>query len=110
VEPNPVVGERLRFNIALNGFEERVSVLEAGVSDAAGHFDLVLDASNLGGSSIALQRSDKSIRVRCAPLDILLFEQGQFRVQAIKVDIEGAEDRVLIPFLSATPDHWLPKL
>lgn len=110
VEPNPVVGERLRFNIALNGFEGWVSVVEAGVSDAAGHFDLVLDDSNLGGSSIALQRSDKSIRVRCAPLDIILFEQGQLFAHAIKIDIEGAEDRVLIPFLTSMPEHFLPKL
>lgn len=110
IEPNPVMIERLRCNIAFNGFEDRVTVVEGGVSDSEGHFDLMLDESNLGGSSLALKRSEASIRVRCAPLGVMMSAGLVLQPRAIKIDIEGAEDRVLLPYLRETPEVSLPQL
>ena len=110
IEPNPAVGERLAFNLALNGFQGRSAIEQCGVSDAAGQFDLVLDESNLGGSSLALQRSDKTISVRCDTLVDILARQGITHIDALKIDIEGAEDRALIPFFGAAPRALLPKI
>lgn len=110
IEPNPVVGERLAFNLALNGFQDRSTIEQCGVSDAAGQFDLVLDESNLGGSSLSLQRSDKTISVRCDTLLDILARNGITQIDALKIDIEGVEDRALIPFFAAAPRSLLPKV
>ncbi|MBI3441273.1 MAG: FkbM family methyltransferase, partial [Proteobacteria bacterium] len=50
IEPNPSVLERLQFNSALNGFNNRFFFEQSGVSDTEGSFDLNLDDRNLGGS------------------------------------------------------------
>ncbi len=110
IEPNPVVGARLAFNIALNDFQGRSAIEQCGVSDAAGQFDLVLDESNLGGSSLSLQRSDKTISVRCDTLLDILARNGITYIDALKIDIEGAEDRALIPFFESAPRTLLTKL
>lgn len=108
VEPNPVVLERLLFNAQLNGFENRITPLQIGVSDVPGAFDLVLDRSNLGGSSLVVARSAESIRVQCLPLGDILAQHSVARLDGMKIDIEGAEDRVLIPFLREAPVHLHP--
>lgn len=110
IEPNPAVAERLAYNLSLNGFTGRCHIEQCGVSDQAGQFDLVLDESNLGGSSLALQRSDKTISVRCDTLIDILARLDVSRIDALKIDIEGAEDRALIPFFNAAPRSLLPAL
>lgn len=98
IEPNPAVMDRLSFNARLNKFENRVIIEQSGVSDQAGQFDLVLDHSNLGGSSLVAVRSDQKITVPCYTLLDILNKHGVTRVRGMKVDIEGAEDKALIPF------------
>lgn len=110
VEPNPAVLERLLFNAALNGVSSRVTPVQAGVSDAEGQFSLVLDESNLGGSSLVERRSDKSISVPCYTLLQIAARAGIGKIDAMKIDIEGAEDRALVPFLQSAPDGLLPAL
>jgi FkbM family methyltransferase len=108
VEPNPAVMKRLALNAALNGFTGRIRMAGVGVSDAAGSFDLVLDESNLGGSSLVAARSGKSIRVPCLPLLDLLRQEGISRLDGLKIDIEGAEDKALAPFFRAAPRDLHP--
>ena len=110
IEPNPAVLDRLTFNMALNGFEPQMRIEQAGVSDADGMFDLVFDDTNLGGSSLVNTRSDRKISVRCAPLLSIVQKHGLSRIDAMKVDIEGAEDRALIPFLTDAPLSLHPKV
>lgn len=109
IEPNPLVLDRLRFNAGLNGFGSRVMTEQAAVSDEAGQFDLVLDASNLGGSSLVAARSDRKIVVQCHRLTDILAKHGVTRIAALKIDIEGAEDKALIPFLRDAPRETLPR-
>jgi len=110
IEPNPAVAERLRFNLSLNGFGGRAMIEQAGVSDSAGHFDLMLDESNLGGSSLSLARSEKAISVRCDLLQDILAAQSIAHIDALKIDIEGAEDRALMPFFRTAPASLHPRL
>jgi FkbM family methyltransferase len=109
IEPNPMVLDRLRFNAGLNGFGSRVITEQAAVSDASGAFDLVLDDSNLGGSSLVAARSDRKITVQCHRLMDVLSRHGMTRIAALKIDIEGAEDKALIPFLRDAPPEMLPR-
>ncbi|MBI1214733.1 MAG: FkbM family methyltransferase [Alphaproteobacteria bacterium] len=108
VEPNPAVLTRLKFNAALNGFEDRIRIEQACVAGEAGTIDLVLDDTNLGGSSIALRRSSHKITVDAWPLAEILKRHGISHVDMLKIDVEGAEDIALIPFLTAAPRDMLP--
>ncbi|MDD9900238.1 MAG: FkbM family methyltransferase [Alphaproteobacteria bacterium] len=109
IEPNPAVLERLIFNAKLNGFENRITTVQAGVSDTKGTFDLTLDTTNLGGSSLVAARSDKTISVSCYPLLDILNDANVTTIRALKIDIEGAEDKALIPFFASAPKALLPQ-
>jgi len=56
-----------------------------------------------GGGAAAVQASAKSLAT-------LVREEGFTRIDAIKLDVEGAEDLVLDPFLSTAPRTLWPRL
>ncbi|VAW45749.1 hypothetical protein MNBD_GAMMA02-49 [hydrothermal vent metagenome] len=113
IEPNPPVFERLQFNLTAtrDGLNEqpRIETMQVGISDEAGSFELFLDDSNLGASSLLEKdQTQQSIQVSCQTLLEVIEAQKLSRVDVIKCDIEGAEDRALIPFLIDAPHHLLP--
>jgi FkbM family methyltransferase len=110
IEPNPLVLDRLKFNAALNGFDKRIIFEQSGVSSAEGSFDLTLDDSNLGGSSLVAERSATKISVRCYKLLSIVQKYQLQKIDALKIDIEGAEDKALIPFFTDAPRSLYPKL
>jgi FkbM family methyltransferase len=110
IEPNPVVLERLKFNASLNGLDKRIVTEQAGVSDAEGSFDLTLDDTNLGGSSLVAERSMRKINVSCYRLLSLVQKHQLPKIDALKIDIEGAEDKALIPFFAEAPRDLYPKI
>lgn len=109
-EPNPKAMERLVFNAHLNGFSGRIVFDATGISDSAGSFSLILDDTNLGGSSLVYARGIDSVTVACDTLLNRLRVQGVERIDALKIDIEGAEDRALIPFFRTAPGSLFPRL
>jgi FkbM family methyltransferase len=112
IEPNPPVYDRLKFNLSATraGLREkpRIETIQQGVSDETGAFELYLDDDNLGASSLLEKQQAQSIKVKCQPLLDLIEAQKLSRIDVIKCDIEGAEDRALIPFLVDAPHHLLP--
>ena len=113
IEPNPVAYERLKFNLLATceakKEKPRLEILQQGISDQAGEFELFLDADNLGASSLLGRNAEqRSIQIPCTPLLEVIDAQKLSRVDVIKCDIEGAEDRALIPFLIDAPHHLLP--
>lgn len=107
-EPNPVTVERLRFNCALNGATESITIVPEGVGpDEELEF---FQTDCLGGASFVKPVGDfKSIRVRCRPLLSVIEEKGILSIAALKIDVEGFEDRALGPFLENAPEGLLPK-
>lgn len=112
VEPNPKALERLRLNVALNGFEDRVRVEAVGIAEKAGTFTMELDASNLGGGSLVpgWSANGGEIEVPCLSLMEVLSRQAINHIDILKIDVEGAEDRALVPFLRDAPSSLLPRL
>ncbi|MCK5518138.1 MAG: FkbM family methyltransferase [Alphaproteobacteria bacterium] len=110
IEPNPIMMERLNFNATLNGFSERIVTEQSCVSDSEGVFDLTLDDRNLGGSSLVATRSARKISVQCYKLLSLVEKHRLPRIDALKIDIEGAEDKALIPFFEKAHNSLYPKL
>jgi Methyltransferase FkbM domain len=68
------------------------------------------DGDNLGASHIVLgAASNKAIKVPSMRLQRILEDADVQRVDALKIDVEGFEDRVLIRFFSEAPPSLWPK-
>jgi FkbM family methyltransferase len=119
LEPNPHAYRRLVFNVeatrAARSDWPRIDALEIGVADTAGPAALRIDAGNLGGGSIAgaarfsKQGSQASLTIICRPLLEILAELAITRVDVLKIDVEGAEDVALRPFLLGADESLLPR-
>lgn len=108
VEPQPVMLERLRTNIALSGLHN-ITVAPCAASDREGRITLRLNAHNRGQASIAASDGE-AVEVATRPLAALLDEAGITTPDALKIDIEGAEDLVLGQMLDSLPRERWPRL
>lgn len=111
VEPQPDIFDRLTFNISQNPFGT-VKAVDCAVADKTGELTLFLDPRNSGESSVRVIGSSqsRSIRVPAITLLDLLRNEGFTRLDAVKLDVEGAEDIILGPFFENAPDSLLPRL
>ena len=113
IEPQPGILERLRFHLALNP-SAKIDVRPVALSDREGEVTLVLNDSDSGGTHIDKQdgRHDpgERISVPTKPLLAVLSDAGITAIDALKIDVEGAEDIVLAPFLRDAPAALLPRL
>jgi len=112
IEPQPGILERLRFHLAANP-SARVDVRPVALSDREGEATLILNDSDSGGTHIdkaGLDQNGARITVPCKPLLAVLSEAGITTIDALKIDVEGAEDIVLAPFLRDAPNSLLPRL
>ncbi|AQQ09297.1 methyltransferase, FkbM family [Sedimentisphaera cyanobacteriorum] len=108
VEPNPEAIGRLNYNIKINGFDSKVSVAPFGAADGE---SFELDVSgNLGIASICNEnKGEKTIKIQTKPLIEILAELKVESIGGLKIDIEGAEDKALAPFLKAAENKLLPE-
>lgn len=104
VEPQPRVFNKLAVNISLNPFGT-IKAVACAVADKTGELTLFLDARNEGESSMRTFRlsAGNSVKVPAVPLAELLASEGFTHLDAMKIDVEGAEDLILEPFLK--PEH-----
>ena len=108
-EPNPVVAERLRTNLELNGLTEKVEIIEVALGESDREAALHLIEGNLGQSSLRAVESRKCISVAVRPLAHFLPDGSQrYEIFVIKIDVEGSEDHVLAPFLTSAPEEGIP--
>lgn len=91
VEPQPDIADLFRINA--EQFGDRTRLIEAGLWDLPGCGWLVIDKSNRGASKVQDAHSDAAAKVPL--LDAAAFFATLDRVDLIKIDIEGAEIRVL---------------
>jgi FkbM family methyltransferase len=115
IEPHLPVLERLQFNVqaTLSGLAQppQIEIVPVGISDRTERLQLWLDARNLGGSSIIEPRRESSgVNIEVRPLLDVLQQLAVEHIDVLKIDIEGAEDRALMPFLAAAPASLLPKM
>ncbi|BAQ46834.1 MULTISPECIES: FkbM family methyltransferase [Methylobacterium] len=111
VEPQPDIFDKLAFNIAQNPFGS-IKAVACAVADKAGDMTLFVDPRNRGESSLKVVGTNEgaSIRVPAVPLLDLVRGEGLTRIDAVKLDVEGAEDLILEPFLRQAPPSLLPRL
>ena len=73
--------------------------------------DLRLSHIDMGSSSIVNSKlnSDK-IKIKIIPLSELLKKEDITRVDVLKIDVEGFEDRVLFPYFRTLDKNLYPRL
>jgi FkbM family methyltransferase len=101
-EPNPVFTRRLAFNLRANGFSD-VAVVRAAVGAERGSARFFFENETLLGAG-------ESIEVDVVPLYEALQERGFTRLDGMKIDIEGFEDRVLFRFFETAPQEFRPRV
>jgi FkbM family methyltransferase len=109
IEPHPVTHARLAFNRAASGFPWVILVAAAaGPSD--GELMIETDGDNLGASHIVSgQLSGNAVKVPSLRLQRILDNAGASHVDALKIDVEGFEDRVLTGFFEQAPQSLWPR-
>ena len=109
VEPHPITHARLAFNNSASG-NTQVKLVAAAAGPADGDLLIETDGDNLGASHIVSgQNTGKAIKVPSLRLQRILDEAEVRHVDALKIDVEGFEDRVLTGFFrEAPPSLWPP--
>lgn len=144
VEPQPIIKDRLAFNIAANEFDQ-IRHADVALAEGPGTAQLLVRRSNLGSSGfVRAQKADNGgiapkaiapkpitpepiapepiapkandtaqtsmVEVPTVSLLDVMDAHDMARADALKIDIEGAEDRVLPPFFASCPPQRLPRM
>lgn len=116
VEANPETAAKLRFNVSANAMG-RVRIAETAVGAEEGQLDLWAEPSNCGFATLVPELTTgewagdwASMKVRVRPLAKVIEEAGLTRVDVLKVDVEGFEDRVLLPYLEVQDRDLWPRV
>jgi FkbM family methyltransferase len=109
VEPHPVIRARLAFNRAASGHVQ-VRLVAAAAAEADGEVMIETDSDNLGASHVVTGKASASaFKVPSLTLQHILSDAGAAKVDALKIDVEGFEDRVLTGFFAQAPQALWPR-
>lgn len=113
IEPEAGNLRRLRFNVDANP-DVAIKVVPTALSDEAGELAIELHPRDRGGSRttklIRSNASDGVTRVRSQTLLQLLRQEQVEAIDALKIDVEGFEDIILVPFFRDSPPAIWPRL
>lgn len=105
IDANPLMVGRLRWNAKASGLSN-VTATNCAVSDREGAGFLAIRRNDLGQVHLADGGDGHSVPVR--PLRAIVEQAGLAKVDCLKIDIEGHEERALPPFIDSLPDDNLP--
>ena len=109
IEPHPVTHARLKFNCEASGAHQ-VTLVAAAAGPADGDLLIETDGDNLGASHIVTgQPAGHAFKVPAQRLQRILDEAGVSQLDALKIDVEGFEDRVLTGFFKEAPPSLWPR-
>lgn len=109
VEPHPVAYARLSFNRAASGVAQ-VKLVAAAAGPSDGELLIETDGDNLGASHVVSgQPSTGAIKVPSLRLERILADADVAKVDGLKIDVEGFEDRVLTGFFRDAPQTLWPR-
>lgn len=105
VDANPKMIARIRWNADATDLAN-LTACHAAVSDSEGRADLVIRKDDVAIVAVS-ESATGEMPVRT--LASLLAEVGVGPIHGLKIDIEGHEDRALVPFLDGCPPQHLPR-
>ena len=108
IEPNPPTLELLSFNVKINNLDPVISIVPLCIGD--GTKVPFYSGKGLGTASVFKEDGDDSppIYVESETLINILKNQNITKIDALKIDIEGFEDRALFPFFDEAPKSLWP--
>lgn len=105
VDANPMMTHRLAFNARASGLDN-VRIFACGLGEREGRAALQIRKDDLAIVSIV---DDPQGEIPVRTLASVVAEAGVTRIAGLKIDVEGYEDKVLVPFLETASDQLLPK-
>jgi FkbM family methyltransferase len=113
IEPDPEMRRRIAFNAATNGIET-LEIRPVALSDRRGRAVLATKESQRGQNQLhesreAVPENRVGVEVEVDTLVHVLQSSGVTRVDALKMDIEGHEPRVLGHFFANAPEALFPR-
>ena len=110
-EPHPRTFSKLTFNVRANGFSS-IEAINQGVGRQKARMRLYSSGgTNIGTASILPEAATdhQFVDVKVAPLAEALKTRLIERIDLLKIDIEGFEDRALLPLLSLKHQSCWPR-
>jgi len=104
IEPHPSLFQRLKYN-ALQNKDIPINPREIALMDKSGEFKLDAPDENLGQGKIS--NSGKHTVIAKNLIDFIKDEKIA-NISAMKIDVEGNEESVIIPFIENTNKKLLP--
>ncbi len=113
IEPNPAMCERIKKNISLVEDIIRTRTHYFALEDcAAGSEECVMHLeldSGLGSAHIVNNPTPSSVEVKVRKLTDILRKHNIESINALKIDVEGFEDKVLMPFFREAERSLYPR-
>jgi FkbM family methyltransferase len=112
IEPEPENVRRLRFNVTSNPGVP-IRVIPLALDAKSGRVVVETNRRDRGGTRTRPmnERSPTgAIEVECLSLEEVLTRESVESIDALKIDVEGAEDRILVPFFRDAAQSLWPRL
>lgn len=110
IEPDAENRRRLGFNVAASSAQHVVAIEPVAVSDRFETVEVVVDPRDRGKTQVSAGGGTTGVAVAAEPLAEILRRHGVDRPDALKIDIEGGEAKVLAALFRDTPQAAWPKL
>lgn len=110
LEPQPKVFARLKTNADLN---PEFNIIPLQIAAGADDSKMMMSISAANDGEASLQRLGQGggfVEVDVKPLLDILRSQNITKVKAFKIDVEGFEESVLMPFFKTAPKSMFPQL
>ncbi len=109
IEPNPPTVSILNFNVQVNDLFSKITVVPVCIGDGE---DVPFFCSDGLGTASVFSKYHESdpITVNSMPLLDIINNQDVHQVDGLKIDIEGFEDRCLLPFFLSAPRSLWPSV
>lgn len=105
IDANPLMTAELAWNAKASEIDN-LRIFNCAVGDVEGRADLLIHRDDL--AIVAIKESaDGAVPVR--RLSSVLEEAGMEAIHGLKIDIEGYEDKALVPFLDGAGEPLLPR-
>ncbi len=105
IDANPKMVGRIRWNAGASKLKN-LAVVHTAVGDVNGQCDLAIAKDDVAIVAVE-ERADGEMPMRLL-FDVVSAEVIQ-SIHGLKIDIEGYEDKALVPFLNSAPEALLPK-
>ena len=110
-EPLNKMINRLKDNIKLNNLENLIEIIKFPIGESNRFANIYKSDNNLGGTSLLCSNQRiKESKLEMITLLSFVNQRNINQIDAIKIDIEGYEDRVLDNFFNNSPKTLYPQL